>query len=75
MDRRQSVPDHRNPNHYDSDRRGEHHYPTDENQSTEDRRGKTGRDQLKRELENTRGQVGQTSPRSRRGAQRRRPGD
>ena len=48
MNRRQSVPEHRHPNHYDSDRRGEHHYPADENQTTEDRRGKVGREQLKR---------------------------
>jgi hypothetical protein len=58
MDRRQSIPEHRHPNHDDSDRRGEHQYPADENQTTEERRAKVGREQLKRELEHTRGRVG-----------------
>ena len=55
MERRQSAPERRNPDRYDSDRRGEHHYPTDENQRTGDRRGQVDRDELKKRLEQIRG--------------------
>ena len=59
MERRQAAPERRNPNRYDSDRRGEHEYPPDENQRTEDRRGKVDRDELRKRMEQIRGRFSQ----------------
>jgi hypothetical protein len=55
MDRRKSAPERRQSERYDSDRRGEHHYPADENQTDGDRRNALDRDELKRRLEQIRG--------------------
>ena len=55
MDRRKSAPERRQADRYDSDRRGEHHYPADENQTDGDRRNGSDRDELKKRLEQIRG--------------------
>ena len=55
MDRRKPAPERRQPDRYDSDRRGEHHYPADENQTEGDRRNASARDELKKRLEQIRG--------------------
>lgn len=55
MDRRKSAPDRRQSDRYDSDRRGEHHYPADEHQTDRDRRSGSERDELKKRLEQIRG--------------------
>ena len=55
MDRRQSTPERRQADRHDSDRRGEHRYPPDENQTEGDRRNASDRDELKKRLEQIRG--------------------
>lgn len=55
MDRRKSAPERRQSDRHESDRRAEHRYPTEENQTQGERRNAQDPDELKKRLEQIRG--------------------